>query len=389
MLTQKQTSHIILLLLLSVFSSIAISMNGQQTYMWNNEHLRDIKEHPSEYESLINQCKQKADYYLRQKCPIITDKPKSFVKDSHNYASLSIYYWPNPRDSLGRYIHIDGRTNPDYKKYDAGKLESLTSRLRYLSIGYYLTESSSYRSCIINTLNSWFIDKSTYMYPNLEYAQIAPGHNNNHGNPAGIIEAYNFNHIIESIRLTNSINPLPTQMMRQLKKWFSKLSKWLIESDNGKHENATNTNHGIAYDVLLLNIHLFCTGKLDNEIVNAFYPHRLSLQISSDGSQPEELKRSRSIHYCLYNLSHILDFCMILKNEGTTYYNENRLLIDKAFIFLEPFIEKKSSYPYKEISDWSNIVNNYAREQYRLNYIRGISNKSDINYQLNIEYIYI
>lgn len=376
-------------LIISILLSFYVLGFSQGTYMWNGERLYEIKTNQDLYKDIIGKIKKDADRFTIISPLYITDKPSTFVKDTHNYASLSIYYWPDPTNPKGKYILHDGQKNPEYKQYDGGKLEELEHRMRALSIGYYVTGELKYRLAYLIQLRSWFIDKSTYMYPNFEYAQIAPGHDNNRGRSAGLIEAYNFNSIIDSFRLVNSISPIDKTTKKAFIKWFKRFLNWLKTSEQGKKENENHSNHGIAYDVMLLNINLLVNGSLDNNLVNNFRSFRLERQIAPDGSQPAELQRSRALHFSVYNLSHIIDFCRILEHSGIHYYRNNKDLIDRAFNYLMQFVGNRKQFPYKEIGDWEQTESNLLREYNRLKSFKLTESKTDFDFFSSLLTIYL
>ena len=362
----KRFVSILFTTILVVFSFVFQSVSAQVTFLWNYNRLSYLKFHLYNYPSLLSDIKEKANRQLQFNPLSVTSKPTTFVRDSHHYASLAIYYWPDPSNPSNAYIHRDGEINPEYKKYDAGKLEQLTDRMKYLSLAYYLTDDTLYLNAFLHQIDVWFIDKRTYMYPRFDYAQIAPGHNENRGRPYGLIEAYNFNTILESIRLLDSLSGIDTKRMKSLRKWFRKFGDWMENNTLGKEERSTLNNHSIAYDVLLMNIRLFSENKLDKSIVENFYPTRLLKQVMPDGSQPKELIRPRAMHYSVYNLSHIVDFYVILNHFDTTYYESSRPLLMKAFSFLLQYENNKESFPYKEnASCWSDEISNLKFEYRR------------------------
>ena len=215
----------IFLLVIAVAYLFTIESHGQGTYLWNGQRLKIVKEHPALYQHLILKSKELADKHLDAPNVVVTDKPDDISLDPHNYASLSIYFWPDPKNPKGKYIIKDGQKNPEYKKYDGGKIEDLMLRLKHLSLAYYFTEDEKYRDAYLSQLNAWFIDKRTYMYPSFDYSQFAPGHNNGKGMAGGLIDAYWFNDIIESIRLVDSVEPIDKKTMKKLKRWLRMLMR--------------------------------------------------------------------------------------------------------------------------------------------------------------------
>lgn len=354
---------------------------------WNKQQLQEVKQ-TCNYNDILDSCLNRADSYTREKIRSVTDKDKSFCSDKHNYESLSIYYWADSTDNeKGKYKAHDGMINPEYKLYDYPKLWELSEKLKYLSLAYYFSNKEKYYKVYIKIIRTWFIDPNSKMYPNFEYAQVVPGYNNNHGNAHGIIESYLFNDIIESIRLVNSCRKIDKKIHKQLKQWFADFTEWLMTSKNGLIENSTNNNHGIAYDVTLYNMAFFVGDHTTcQNIVNKFRSYRLDKQINSDGSQPNELKRTRAYFYSIFNLTHIIDFCLMLKSNGIYYYQENQKRIDAAIKYLSFFLDNKNLFPYREISNWEINENLLKDEIWRLQRFKAKSKVyyNDGNRNLNI-----
>jgi len=135
----------------------------------------------------------------------IVEKDKTFAPDKHYFCSLSPYWWPDP-DGGSKYVNRDGKINPEYYEYaDRRKFEKMASNLKALSIAYYITGDKTYYDTYIRQIRVWFIDKDTYMYPNVDYGQIAPGHYNNKGRSNAVIEVYGMNDVLDSYRLISSV----------------------------------------------------------------------------------------------------------------------------------------------------------------------------------------
>ena len=92
-------------------------------------------------------------------------------------------------------------------------------------------------------------------------------------------------------------------------------------------------------------------------------------QIDPDGRQPHELTRTRAYHYSWYNLTHFVDIMLMAKNMGKDISNvssfDGRNLY-RALDFLTPYIVYgKETWPYQEIGDWDEVVQNLVRDLYR------------------------
>lgn len=320
---------------------------------------------------LYRDCINEADNYLGMPILVITQQDNTFVEDKHYYSSIGIYWWPDPNNPGGKYIRKDGVRNPESNKYGHSILYSLGYRLTTLSVAFFLTNDSKYREGYFEQLRAFSLNTDTYMYPNFEYAQIVPGYFNNHGRGAGIIEAEIFTDILDSYRLVDMIEKVDEQTDRGIKKWFSDFLTWMLTSELGKSERAANGNIPLFYDVLALDIAVFVKNKaLMREFTRGFRKKRLDVQIMSDGSQPVELARTRGFFYSIFNLKHIVDFCIIQESLGNHYYKKNRDIIDRAFLFLIPYIGNQEAFKYQQITSWDECEDQLKRQILRLERMR-------------------
>lgn len=331
--------------------------------LWNMEKLHEVK--TLYLDDIRDSCVKRAEEALEVGAVSIVDKhpqAQRFAPEPRYYVSLGRYYWPDG-DKSRPYIHRDGESNPEIDYYDRVKLSRLCKNLKWLSIAFYLTETPKYYDAFVKQLKVWFVDQKTLMLPNLEYAQVFPGHGENRGTQYGIIDGYDFIEILEAIRLADDMKPLDKETMKVVKAWFKEYARWLATSPNGLKESRGKNNHAIAYDLQLLAVSLFIEDKATaKRITDNFSEMRLEAQIKRDGSQPQELKRTSAFHYSVYNLEHIVDFCIIQESLGEHYYLKRREKINAAFKYLWQFVGHKESFQYKELKDWRKMEN-YLRAQ--------------------------
>jgi len=320
------------------------------TYIWDYDYLTDMKN--GEYQSERNDIINEAAKIKTRKKVAVTQKKKTISGDIHNYESLSIYYWPDEKNPNGPYVVKDGQYNPEYKEYDLPRLLEMAGNLKYSALAYFLTQNQEYYDDFCEQIDVWFINSDTRMNPNFEYSQFAPGQDNNKGKPGGMIDASNFNEVLESIRLVNSVNDLGKKRNKLLVRWFSDFAKWMQKSDYGKKAAAFKNNQGINYDYTLYNILIFTGDKKERtDLWNSFYSNRVMTQIGDDGKQQEELKRTKAFFYSIYNLGFICDYCLLAKNDGMDVSLVSNKA-EKAADYLSQFIGNKSKFPYKEIGNW-------------------------------------
>lgn len=247
----------------------------------------------------------KANQIIKSTPVSVTDKTTTRSGNPHNYESLSIYWWPDPQNPRGPYVARDGEWNPEYKLYDFPRLQQLLDNLHNTSQAYLQTKEKKYYDYYCNQLDTWFINDDTYMLPNFDYCQFIPGKNNGKGNPQGLIDAYNFNQIIDEIEVVNSVSAIGSKRIKALKKWFYSFAQWTEKSPNGKYASKYKNNQAIAYETTLYHIYIFTSrpSKARKHALLCF--QHIKEQIDDEGRQPQELRRAKPLFYSTYNMEHI------------------------------------------------------------------------------------
>ena len=350
------------------------SMMSQKLILWDMNSLEKIN-YKIEYKNVKKKIIKSADIYLKHKSVSVTDREKSFAPDIHHYESIGRYHWPDPENPNGPWIRKDGVVNPDCNKYDKALMIKMRQRVEYLALAYYMTLDDKYYDAATEHIRVWFVNNETRMYPMMEYGQIVPGRNGNKGHDSGLIEMYTVIHpVLESVRLLNNIKKIDNYTYEGLQKWCKAFVVWCDTSSLGRKEKAAQNNHGIALDVTMLNMALFANYKeCVDKICKDFLDERLKKQISSDGSMPKEAVRATSYNYHIYNLTHIIDYCIIMESLNKHFYRKNRKIIDRAIDYLLRYVGKQEYWPYKEISNWSKHENELLFQICRLNRLEGAS----------------
>jgi len=86
------------------------------------------------------------------------------------------------------YYTRDGLFNPDGRLVnDTGHFQAMSDAILYNAISWVITGSSTYSTNVANFVNTWFIDPSSAMNPNLNYAQMARGPDGQNGTHTGVL----------------------------------------------------------------------------------------------------------------------------------------------------------------------------------------------------------
>lgn len=328
--------------LLFFFFCFALLLNAQPR-LWDMgelEQMRQDAEH-AERRYILKQ----AEAAVGSQPVAVTDKALARSGDKHNFESLSPYWWPDPENPGGPYKVKDGQFNPECKAYDLPRMSALNQRTHYLAKAYYITRDERYRKAFMQQIDVWFLDRQTRMNPHFEYAQFIPGRNDGRGAAAGMIDAYNFIDVLESVRLVESVRPMGRKRWRQLQAWFGDFAVWMQQSAMGQTAQNFDHNIGTAYDILLCYLSDF-TGDAATarRVAENFEEKRINAQIEADGTQPIQLRRTKVFSYSVSNLQHIMDMCVLQKKVPSR--------VRKALEHLSQYIGKAESFPHQEIGDW-------------------------------------
>ena len=297
----------------------------------------------------IAQLKQQADRALNQKPLTVVDGQTPPSGDPHDYMSLSIYWWPNPNTPDGLpYVHRDGEVNPEVNQSDGPKLNLMAQSVETLALAYYFTDYEPYAEHAARLIKTWFLDEETRMNPNLNHGQAIPGKND--GSRQGIIEtAVLATKVIDSVGLLAASEHWTETDQTQLQSWFGSYRQWLQTSWLGIQEAFRTNNHGMWYDVQLTSFARFMGDDASaKRQLTLITPLRIMTQVESDGSQPQELSRTRGFDYSLYNLEAMFTLASIGEKLDVDLWKSQSDggKIEKALNFLVPYIEPANEWPY-------------------------------------------
>ncbi len=273
--------------------------------------------------------------------------------DMHDYISQGPYWWPDTTKADGLpYIRRDGVVNPEREKFtDRANLSRVITNTQQLSWAYFFTGEEKYAEKTAELLSTWFIDDSTKMNPNLEFGQGIPGITEGRG--IGIIETSRIGKIADAVELIKNSSHWNEKLNNEMQNWMKEYLHWLTHSEKGLKESVHPNNHGTWYDVQAISLAIF-TGQdsVARTIAERAKKLRFDRHILADGSQPEELSRTRSFSYSAMNLRGLFLLAYLAENLDIDlwhYVNENGATPEQALRFLVPAAIGNEEWEYEQI----------------------------------------
>ncbi|MFD7091077.1 alginate lyase family protein [Streptomyces sp. NPDC059896] len=301
-----------------------------------------------------------ADSWLGQGPWTVTDKPRPAPSgDPHDYLSQAPYWWPSqPKTDANPwgcpYVQRDGERNPEVDtgtdRPDIGKVFNSTTTL---SLAWYYTGEKRYAEHAARILRTWFVDPATRMNPNLNHGQFIPCKYD--GRAIGVIDfSQQYTSVIDALAILGTGAPGWTSGDRAgMRAWNKEFLSWLVSSPFGKEESAAKNNHGTFMDMQVAGLAL-ATGDrgLARQIVLDARTKRIDPQIAGDGSQPQELTRTRSWHYSTFDLVAYTRLAAIGEKVGVdlwAYEGPQGQSLHKAVEYLLPAATGAAPWPYPEL----------------------------------------
>lgn len=321
------------------------------TVFWDGAFMASIRSSPSKHDTFRSEFKRlrKAARKAREREPIsIVDKLETPPSgDKHDYLSYSRYWWPDPDSADGLpYIRKDGVVNRELvNRGDRNSLGGIVDDVVHLALANYFLEDEASGKHARRLIRVWFLEKSTRMNPNLNYAQAVPGRAAGRG--VGIIDARGFIWMLDAVELMRSTGALGHEEIVGLKQWYSEFLHWLSSSPLADEEREKSNNHGSWFAALAARIALFVDqADRAKEIAIDVRDHRIKSQIDSQGRQPEELERTQAMHYSFFNLAALTIVARVGDQVGVDLWLSK---LKSAADFLAPYTCGDEKSPYKQI----------------------------------------
>lgn len=302
----------------------------------------------------------RADKWLDQGPWTVVDKPKPAPGgDVHDYLSQAPYWWPSQPKTVENpwgcpYVQRDGQRNPEVDTgTDRQDVEKVFDSTYDLALAWYYTGKKKYAEKAASVLRTWFLAPDTRMNPNLDHGQFIPCKYD--GRAIGIIDfSQSYTSVLDAIAILNTGAPGWSRTDRsEMLAWNTDFRGWLADSAFGKEEGAAKNNHGTFYDMLLAGL-AYATGDRDlaRQTVLDARAKRIDPQIAADGSQPQELARTRSWHYSTFDLVAYTRLAAIGRHVGVnlwSYEGPDGQSLFKAVGYLLPAATGAQPWPYPEL----------------------------------------
>lgn len=329
----------------------------RRTFRWRPEWLAASKARRTDpaLAPAFKALTKRADAALAGPVYTVTDKLRAPPSgDKHDYMSMGPYWWPDPTKPNGEpYVRRDGEVNPERNTdaFDVSDLDAMSSGVEALSLAYFFQDDPRYAEKAARLLRVWFLDPKTRMNPNASFAQGVPGRTP--GRAEGVLDTYRLLRVVEAVGLLAPSGALSRSDHAGLERWFADYAHWMQISPTGREERAATNNHGVWFDYQLATFALFARDEaLARDVIAKAGEARIARQVTPDGSLPEELQRTRALHYSYFTLEPMIGLADLGRCVGVDlwrYETADGRSLRKALAFLAPYVGREASFPYREI----------------------------------------
>lgn len=274
---------------------------------------------------------------------------------AHDFFCIGKYAWPNPDTETGLpFVRRDGKINPESAsdKYDLNRYTTMVKRVNTLALAWFYSQDEKYAGKAATLLRTWFLNSDTRMNPNLQYAAALPGVYE--GSVAGIIFGVVLIEMVDHVKLLGLSKSWTAADDKNLKRWFTDFTQWLLTSEYGKKEREAPNNHGSWYVAQVASYSLYCGNISEINRMVELVKRQLSQQLDSDGSMPRELARGLSFQYSRYGLQAFVSIASVADYIGEDLWNyqtPDGKGLKQAYDFLVPYTVARKVWTWEKKED--------------------------------------
>jgi hypothetical protein len=273
--------------------------------------------------------------------------------DRHDYMSFAPYSWPDSTKPNGLpYINRDGMVNPESRvDSDRQPFGRMSEAVETLALAYFLSDDEQYAQHAALLLRTWFLDSATRMNPNLKYGQAIPGVTTGRG--IGLIDTRSLAQVVDAVGLLRGSPSWTRADDSGMRAWARDFLAWMRTSKLGHDEETTKNNHGTWYDVQSTSLALFVGDTAEARAAVARGRDRIAKQILADGREPEELRRTRSLSYSVFNVdahTRLAELARLIGIDLWHYRSPAGGSLRGALLNLAPYADAGTAWPGQQIT---------------------------------------
>jgi len=317
----------------------------------SEERINEIKQQIALDRRLKQELAELAEeYYSLSPLSVTFHKSPAESGNPHDFFSEGTYWWPDEANPNGPYIKRDGETNPNRFTHHLNDLNTLSKAVCVLAQAGLFLDNGRYFEKAIQLIKVWFLDKETKMNPHLEYAQAIRGICS--GRFIGIIDTHWLIALVVGANIIEMSGLFPEEISG-LKEWFSEYILWLNTSPKGLEEKHYHNNHSNWWNSQVATYSAF-TGNdtLLAECFDKFKDDILANQIDENGIFIDEITRTMSFTYTIFNMTACTIICEIAYHKGVDLWNvtsENGHSFKQCVAFFKPFYDNPFLWKYPQL----------------------------------------